>query len=110
MKRKNKINIGLCDQAKKFIDRNVQKTIVKEGNRTLVMPIMELDRRLGNIGDIRLHKYKLENGMFATEFLQCCKDSEEGDTFIFLGLETDSERFIWPYSKIKEETDLRCMN
>ncbi len=110
MKRKNKINLGLSESASKFLDHKSKKTVLIENGKAIVTPIKELDRRLGDLSNIRLHRYELDCGKYATEFLQCCMPSEDGDTLVFLGLETESKRFTWPYSKIMAEINSRCMN
>lgn len=110
MKRKVNINVGVSSSAKEFLEQNAQKTIASKGSKTSVVPVKELDRRFGNLNDICLHRYKLSNGSLAKEFVQCKLTVEEGATFVFIGLETESERFLWKTSKINEEIKWRSLN
>lgn len=108
MKRKVNINVGISSSAIEFLKKNALKTIMSEGGRESSCPVKELDRRFGDLNDIRLHRYPLNNGSFAKEFVQCRVKAEEGAIIVFIGLETEGERFLWKNSSINDM--LMCRN
>lgn len=101
MKRIELIDLGVGDNAKKFLEKNVDGVLNFEDLDSLNENKM-IDRRTGDMNNIKLYKYRLKDGTCATEFVQLEYQLNDRKKILFRGLMTEEENFIWPMAGITQ--------